>query len=302
MTVLMRFFVSLHPFFASAKAYTVSTNDARALGVNPRVPNAARIYDYLIGGKNHFAADREAGEALVRIVPDLRQRARENRAFLARAVRHLAEAGVHQFLDIGSGLPAADNVHQVAQRTAPECRVAYVDSDEVAVVHGNALLAGPPDGPVRMVRADVRDTAALLDHPDITGLFNREHPIAVTMIAILHFIPDDQARQIIDVIRAWLPEGSYLVISHATPGGLSLEAQREGLAVYERANMQMTMRSVEEIARLFDGFDLSPDGVVPVCQWRPEGNYREGPPEGGHFVGGVARLHANGGYGVGVRM
>ncbi|MBP2707834.1 SAM-dependent methyltransferase [Microbispora sp. RL4-1S] len=268
----------------------MSTNDVLALGINPDVPHAARIYDYLIGGKDNFAADREAAEALIRIVPYLRQRARENRAFLMRTVRHLAEAGVRQFLDIGSGLPTAENVHQIVHRVAPDARIAYVDSDEIAVVHGNALLAGAPDGPVRMVHADVRDTAALLDHPDIAGLFDRGQPIAVIMIALLHFIPGGQAREIVDTMRAWLPEGSHLVISHATPGDLSPEAQREGTAVYERANMQITMRSVAEITSLFDGFQLSPEGVVPVSEWRPEGGFRERPPSGGHFVGGVARL------------
>ncbi|GIH71155.1 SAM-dependent methyltransferase [Sphaerimonospora thailandensis] len=259
---------------------------------NPAVPNAARIYDYLLGGKDNFPADRAAAEGLVKIVPDMRQRTRENRDFLIRAVRHLADSGVRQFLDLGSGLPTGENVHEVVHRIAPDGRVVYVDSDEIAVVHGRALLARHPEGLVRMVHADVCDTDAMLAHPDVVESFDRSQPVAVVMVALLHFIPEPQVRHILDTLRAWLPPGSHVVITHAAPGQMSPEEQRKVLAVYERANMRIHARSIEQITAMFDGFRLTGEGVVPVSHWRPDGHlyHLDELPRSGYFAGGVAQL------------
>ncbi|WP_329431266.1 SAM-dependent methyltransferase (plasmid) [Streptosporangium sp. NBC_01495] len=269
----------------------MSESEAPAVLYRQPAPNVARMYDYLLDGKDNYAVDQEAADRLIKLVPDLRNQVRNNREFLRRGVEALAQRGVRRFLDLGSGLPTQENVHQVVHRIAPEAQVVYVDMDRVAATHGHALLASN-DGLVRMVEADVRETAALLQHPDVAALrpsTEPAEPIAVSAVALLHFMPEPQ--RILDSFREWLPVGSYLMLSHATPGTMSSEAVQEALEVYERAGMRMYLRSPEEIADLFAGFELLDEGVAPVSRWGLTEVVVPTPtPTGGHFLGGIAVL------------
>ncbi|MBG0825692.1 SAM-dependent methyltransferase [Planomonospora sp. ID91781] len=256
---------------------------------DPSVPNAARIYGYLLDGKDNFPADRAAADRLIELIPGLKRHARLNRLFLRRSVHDLARAGVRQFVDLGSGLPTQDNVHEVVHRVAPDARVVYVDMDPVTIAHARALLATDPDGLVQAVEADVRRIEDLLSRPELAAL-DRSKPIAVTAVALFHFMPGMVPAQIITALREWMPPGSYLVISHATPGTMSPEDVEKALALYQQANLQMFLRSPEEVARLFKGFQLSEEGIVPVGLWRPEIDDDEQTPTGGHFVGGLGWL------------
>jgi hypothetical protein len=185
-------------------------------GIDTRAPNPARIYDYLLGGKDHYPADRQAAEAVLAVAPQAREGARENRAFLQRAVRYLAEAGVRQFLDIGTGLPTQGNVHQVAQAVMPEARVVYVDHDPVVHTHANALLTNNSPTTVAVI-GDLREPEAILDHPEVRRLLDFTRPIAVLLVAVLHFIRDaEDPAGIVTRLRDAMAPGSYLVVSHAT--------------------------------------------------------------------------------------
>src|ERR1700678_3182862 len=181
-------------------------------------PHPARMYDYFLGGKNHFAADRETAEAVLASAPTTRISARENRASLGGAVRYLvAEAGVRQFLDIGAGLPTANNVHEVAQAIAPESRVAYVDNDPIVMAHARALLTSRPGGRTAYIQADLHDPDTILNHPSVRGTLDFGQPIALVLMAILHFFPaEDNPAGIVSTLLAALPPGSYLVASHVT--------------------------------------------------------------------------------------
>ncbi len=186
--------------------------------INTAKPHAARVYDFYLGGKDHFAADRETGQALMRVVPTIRAAARENRAFLGRAVRFLvAEAGIRQFLDIGTGLPSANNVHEVAQGLVPSCRVVYVDNDPIVLAHARALLTSSPEGKTAYIQADLREPEKILDDPVTRATLDFSQPVGLMLVAVLHFVPDEaQPRRIVDTLLDALPSGSYLVASHAT--------------------------------------------------------------------------------------
>jgi hypothetical protein len=235
------------------------------------VARQARIYDYLLGGKDNFAADREAATQAMEAFPGLAVWARQNRAFLARAVRYLvSEAGIRQFLDIGTGLPTAENTHEVAQRIAPETRVVYVDNDPVVLVHAQALLTSSPEGATAYIKADFRDPETILTTAAATLDFTQ--PVALMLLAILHVIPDaDDPWAVVARIMAALPSGSYLVISH--PGR---DIHPEEIAEMTRrfnqrlGNVTAAGRTREEVARFFDGLDLVEPGIVPTPQWRPD--------------------------------
>jgi hypothetical protein len=236
-------------------------------------PHPARMYDYMLGGKNHFEVDREAAEVVIAAAPTARAMVRENRAFLGRAVRYLAEAGITQFLDIGTGLPGAGNTGEVARAVRPEARVAYVDYDPIVAVHSRALLAGD-ESRTAVVLADVRDPAGILDHPDIRALLDFDRPIAVLMVALLHFVAhDEDVPGIVAAFRDALAPGSALVISHGTDGGRPevSAAARKG---WDKATSQVVVRDRAEITALFGDFDLVPPGVVQLPQWRPDGAVR----------------------------
>ena len=226
-------------------------------GVNRSIPNVARMYDYYLGGKDNFEADRVAAEEIMRLVPQTRTEALANRAFLRLAVRYLAaEAGVSQFLDIGVGLPTRGAVHEVVREVRPEARVAYVDYDPVVVSHARVLLA-EPDRSIA-VRGDLRDPAALLADPEIKGHLDLGRPVTVILLAILHFISDDDdPAAIIATIRDALVPGSYLVVSHIAPGRVRDKDVAERVhKIYDRATERIYPRTPEEVARLLDGFEI----------------------------------------------
>ncbi|MEV4116811.1 SAM-dependent methyltransferase [Nonomuraea sp. NPDC049695] len=261
--------------------------EERAL--DPTVPNVARMYDYLLGGKNHWPADREAAEQLLKVAPWVREAARSNRAFLGRAVEAVAADGVRQFIDIGSGLPTQKNVHEVAQRIQPGASVVYVDIDPVVLVHARAILA--ENAHTQVVQADVRDIDVILDHPDVRRRIDFEQPIAVVMVALLHFLADaDDPTAIMDTLQAALPPGSALIFSHACTDGLEERTVKEATAVYSGATATMTARSSGGIRGLFgDEWTWREPGLVPVHQWRLDPDDKALLPEmAANFLGGVA--------------
>jgi hypothetical protein len=235
------------------------------------VANQARIYDYLLGGKDNYEADRAAVDAVLKIAPELGFAARENRAFLGRAVRYLAaEVGIRQFLDIGTGIPTAGNTHQVAQAVAPEARVVYVDYDPVVLTHARSLLNSSKAGATQYIDADLRDTTAILGQAG--RLLDFTQPVAVTLLMILHVIPDsDDPHALVARLMDALPPGSYLALSHLGAELLD-EEKTEGFqgVVRRQAQQQYIGRSREEIDRFFDGIDLVEPGVVRVEEWRQE--------------------------------
>ncbi len=239
-------------------------------GVDPTVPSVARMYDYLLDGKDNFAADREAAARILQLSPNAKEVAQANRAFLGRAVRAVAEGGVRQFLDIGTGLPTQENVHQVAGLVSPGSCVVYVDNDPIVLVHARALLAETADTIV--VEGDMRDPKAILGHPHITRHLDFEQPVAVLLLAVLHFIPDDdQAQSIVSSIREALPSGSHLIISHVTTGELDNNAVGQGREVYSKTGAgNVTPRTREQIAGFFEGLDMLEPGLVSTTDWRTE--------------------------------
>jgi hypothetical protein len=233
------------------------------------VAHQARVYDYLLGGKDNYAADRAATEAWLRIDPELAFTVRANRAFLGRVVRYLtAEAGVRQFLDIGTGIPTANNTHEVAQAIAPESRVVYVDYDPVVLSHARALLTSSRAGATHYIDADLRDTSAIL--AEASQLLDFTKPVAVTLLAILHAIPDaDDPWAIVARLMDAVPPGSYLAISHAGSDLLDQHKQHGLQDVADRMIQNtITYRDQERLARFFEGCDLVEPGLVRVEEWR----------------------------------
>ncbi|MEV0614405.1 SAM-dependent methyltransferase [Nonomuraea sp. NPDC050404] len=239
-------------------------------GVDPTVPSVARMYDYYLGGKDNFPSDRAAAEKIIAIVPEVRETARDNRAFIGKAVRFMAEQGVRQFLDIGAGLPTQENVHEVAQRIMPDARVAYVDNDPIVLVHARALLAD--DSNIIAVRGDITDPAAILADPEITAHLDFARPIGLLMSAVLHFVPgDQQVGDIVKTLRGPLVPGSNLLISHFYAPDADNPKVRAGQQVYKGTKPgALVARSQGQIAAYFDGLTLLEPGIVPVKSWRPE--------------------------------
>jgi S-adenosyl methyltransferase len=230
-------------------------------------PNAARMYDYYLGGSHNFAVDRELAGKVLEAWPDMPRAAQANRAFLRRAVRFLADQGVRQFLDIGSGIPTVGNVHEVAQAAAPDARVVYVDTDPVAVAHSRAILAG--DQQTAVVEADGRDPAAVLAHPDVTGLLDLSRPVGLLMVALLHFVLDEgNPRGILAGYAERLAPGSWLVVSHGSTDTAPGVARMEKL--YERTATPIQMRSRSELETLLGDVDLVEPGVEFLPAWRPD--------------------------------
>jgi hypothetical protein len=234
------------------------------------VASQARIYDYLLGGKDNFAADREAATQAIAAFPGLVAWARNNRAFLARAVRYLvSEAGVRQFLDIGTGLPTEENTHEVAQRIAPESRIVYVDNDPVVLVHARALLTSSPQGATAYIKADFRDPETIVKAAAATLDFSQ--PVAVMLLAILHVIPStDDPWDVVARIMQALPSGSYLVISHPASDIHTAQIAEMTKRFNQRlGNVVSAGRTREEVARFFAGLELVEPGIVSAPQWRP---------------------------------
>jgi hypothetical protein len=251
------------------------------------VPHIARVYDYWLGGKDNFAADRELGERTLQAYPNLVFSVRANRAFLARAVRFLAaEAGIRQFLDIGTGIPTANNTHEVAQRAAPDSRIVYVDNDPIVLSHARALLRSSRQGATAYLDADLRDPEAIL--AAAAGTLDFTKPVAVMLIAVLHFIGDDaQAGAIVSQLMDACVPGSFVVISHVG-GDIDAEQQTEMVRrLNESVAEKATMRDRGGVTRLFDGLELAEPGVVRVADWRPGSDLEAASPTG--LWGGVAR-------------
>ncbi|MFJ9770986.1 SAM-dependent methyltransferase [Kitasatospora sp. NPDC101157] len=231
-------------------------------------PNAARVYDYYLGGSHNFEVDREMARKALALWPELPQIMRSNRAFLRRAVTFLAEQGITRFLDIGSGIPTFGAVHEIARAIRPGVKVVYVDRDPVAVAHSRLLLEGDPDNTV--VQADLRDVEDLLDRPEVAALLAEGEPVAVLLVAVAHFVSDDEDPwKLIATIRDRLPAGSALALSHA-----SLEARpdqaEDHQKLYRMTPTPLTMRTNEQVTAMFTGFELVEPGVVPLPQWRPD--------------------------------
>ena len=237
--------------------------------IDTSVAHSARVHDYWLGGKDNFAADRAAGDAVMQAYPGIVASVRANRVFLARVVRFLAaEAGIRQFLDIGTGIPASNNTHEVAQSVAPGCRVVYVDYNPVVLLHAQALLTSSTQGALDYIDADLRDPQKLLAQAARTLDFSR--PVAVMLIAILHLIGDqDDPGGIIKQLMAAVPAGSYLALSQVA-SDIEAEQMAEAAKRYNRlARETQRHRSHAEVTRFFDGLELLDPGVVPVPQWRP---------------------------------
>lgn len=252
--------------------------------------HSARMYDYLLGGKDNYPADWEAAENAVAAFPTLRTAARENRGFLGRAVRYVVEeTGIRQFLDIGSGLPTADNVHQVAQRHDPTARVVYVDNDPIVLAHGQALLA--KNEHTTVVRTDIRDPRSIVEHPDTRALLDFDEPVAVLAVAILHFLSDeeDPASVLRELHRALAP-GSVVVLSHAT-AEISPKTALGVQSAYRAQGVPLTLRDRAAFSELFAGFELVEPGVQVVSDWRSDVPEEDRPSHAEvSWYGGIGRL------------
>jgi len=253
------------------------------------VSHSARIWNYWLGGKDNYAVDRAAGDKVAAMLPSIVAQARADRAFLGRAVRYLAgEADIRQFLDIGTGLPTADNTHEVAQRVAPESRIVYVDNDPLVLVHARALLTSTPQGVCDYVDGDVRDPGQILDQAARTLDF--AEPVALMLLGILHHISDtEQAYSIVRRLLEALVPGSFVVINHST-SAVHGAAMEEAVAHWNQVGTPpMTLRTPQQIARFFDGLELLPPGVVSCSRWRPDLTPLGGQPAEVDEFCGVAR-------------
>jgi hypothetical protein len=261
--------------------------------VDPSVPNAARIYDYLLGGKDNFASDRTAAERLLKVAPDAAVTVRENRRFLQRAVRYLAEeVGIRQFIDIGTGMPTQGNVHEVAQSVSRDARVCYVDYDPVVVNHALALLATNKN--VVAIHGNLLRPAEILADSELQELIDFSEPVAILLVAILHFIDDKESPyQLVDNFKSAIPSGGYLVISHVTDDGIPADVSHDAQQIYKNASASVTPRSRDEVIRFFDGLDLVDPGLVDASEWRPD------IPSGEFPFDSSASLHTLGYGGVG---
>ena len=249
------------------------TEAAAPMDLRTDIPHLARIYDYWLGGRNNYPADRVVAEAAIKTLPEIRESVLVNRAFLRTAVHFLAtECGVRQFLDIGTGLPAADNTHEVAQRAAPDARIVYVDNDPLVLVHAKALLTSTPEGATAFLDGDVRDPASILERAAAT--LDLTQPVALMLVAIMHAIPDEQdPYAAVRTLRDALPAGSYLLLSHV---GLDMHPDRADLsasidAINAGAPVTLFPRTREQVGRFFDGWELIDPGLVPAQDWRMTG-------------------------------
>ncbi|WP_041939577.1 MULTISPECIES: SAM-dependent methyltransferase [Frankia] len=245
---------------------------ARSVDLREDIPHSARMYDYYLGGKDNYAADREAAEQALAVFPHLRTYARQNRAFLHRAVRYLAaEAGVRQFVDVGTGIPTSPNLHEIAQRVAPDARIVYVDNDPIVLVHARALLTGTPQGRTAYVDADLRRPDEMIAVPEFAATLDPAHPIALSLIAILHFFPDaDRPADIVARLCERLPAGSFLVVSHGT-AELAPQAAARVAEVYNGRGIPFQTRDRAELTALLPaGWELVEPGVEVLHRWRPE--------------------------------
>jgi SAM-dependent methyltransferase len=254
------------------------------VGIDVGRANPARMYDYALGGSHNFAVDREMVERIEKMMPGSSLIAHANRAFLHRAVRFCLDAGIRQFLDIGAGIPTVGSVHEVAQAVAPDTRVVYVDHDRVAVAHSQAILKDNPYA--RAVPGDARRPADILAHPEVSGLFDLSRPVGVLLVAVLHFVADeDDPAAVVAWLHDRLAPGSCLVLSHGCPEHHAEVAERVQ-QVYRHTTNALWLRTRPKIERLFDGFELVEPGLTWVTAWRPDGTDE---PERREMLAGVGR-------------
>jgi S-adenosyl methyltransferase len=249
-------------------------------------PSVARMYDYYLGGKDNYRVDREAVERVAEAMPEIRQLAQENRAFLRRAVRYMARQGIRQFIDSGSGLPTAGNTHEIAQEIAPDARVVYVDNDPVVLAHGRALLAA--DDNTTVATADMHEPDEVLRHPQTLKLIDFDQPVGVLMIAMVHFLTVEERASVMGRLRDALAPGSHLTATHVTTDGKPAEAVAQIEAVYATTPTPIYFRDSAEIGRFFDGFDLVEPGLVTLDHWHPD-PADPAPEPTGWLYGGVGR-------------
>lgn len=239
--------------------------------------HSARIYDYILGGKDYYPADKEAGDAMTREWPALPVHMRANRDWMNRAVRRLAEeAGIRQFLDIGTGIPTSPNLHEIAQAVAPESRVVYVDNDPIVLTLSQGLLSSTPEGRTTYIEADFQDPDAVLSSPEFRETLDLNEPVALTVIAIVHFVLDeDDAVGIVRRLLAPLPSGSYLAMTIGTADFAPEEVGRVARE-YAARNMPMRLRTLQEAQEFFEGLETAEPGIVQVHKWHPDGSGEEG--------------------------
>jgi hypothetical protein len=253
----------------AAEEYPMTRPDWVPEGIDTGKPSTARIYDYWLGGTHNFAVDREIARKVTEAIPDTALMMQANRAFLRRAVGFLIDQGVRQFLDLGSGIPTLGNVHEVAQKAAAEARVVYVDIDPVAVAHSRHILAGNANAAV--LGDDLRNVESVLASEEVSRLLDLDQPVAVLMLAVLHFVPDaDDPAGIVARFRDNLAPGSYLALSHGSQEGMRREVAEVGREQFTRTSTPFVDRDRAEVTSFFDGFDLVDPGIVWSVEWRPE--------------------------------
>lgn len=265
------------------------TEKSRApAGVDVRKPHAARVYDYALGGKDNYAVDRALIDKLSSVIPDTPLVARENRAFLGRAVQFLAEAGIRQFLDIGTGLPTQGNVHEIAHEVAPDAYVVYVDYDPIVIAHSRELLSGVDNAIV--IQADVRQPDDIIGDPKIRKLIDFDQPVAVLLVGLLHLVADgDDPAAIVARFRAAMTSGSYLALCHITGDYQRPDAVAQWIEVFGGMAEPMVPRTHEQIGRFFEGMELVDPGLVKAWEWRPDEPGAIQRPATGWLLAGVAR-------------
>ncbi|MEU9044254.1 MULTISPECIES: SAM-dependent methyltransferase [unclassified Kitasatospora] len=244
------------------------------------IPHSARMYDWFLGGKDHYEVDREAAERVLTVFPTMRIAVWANRAFMHRATRTLAQRGLRQWLDVGTGIPTSPNLHEVAQSVAPEARVVYADNDPIVLAHSRALMTSTREGRTAYVHGDVRDPDSILSAPEVARTLDLGQPVVLSMVALLHFVPDlGEARTIVERLLKPLPSGSALVLSHAT-AELDPEGAPMVQEIYNKAGTSLRLRPRAEFETLFEGLDLLEPGIVPAHRWRPDEDAADGSPDG----------------------
>jgi hypothetical protein len=254
------------------------------------MPHSARMYDAFLGGKDNFPADRAAVDRVLTVVPNIVVTARQNREFLVRAVRYLAERGIRQFLDVGTGIPTSPNTHEVAQVIDPAARVVYVDNDPIVLSHARALLTGTRQGRTAYIDADLRRPEAILADPALRRTLDLEQPVALLIIAVLHFLTDsDEPLKLVRRLLEALPAGSYLVVTHVT-GDFAPEQWEQAVQIYRQSGITAQVRTRSEVAGFFAGLELEEPGLELVHRWRPEPEPEQLEDAAVSCYGAVARL------------
>jgi hypothetical protein len=283
--------LSKEPTMSQSRGVAGAHPDWLPQEINTNVAHPARVYDYWLGGKDNFPADRALAEHIMAAIPTMRAMARANRAFLSRAVRYLAgEAGIRQFLDIGTGIPTSPNVHEVAQAVAPDARVVYADNDPIVLAHARALLTSQDVGETAFILADLREPGAIPDSPTVKAMLDLTQPVAVLMVAVLMYFRDSDdpnPRGMVSTLLEPMPSGSYLAISHPT-ADFNAAAMAGAVAAAEQAGVTLVPRSQAETEAFFTGLELVEPGVVPVLAWRPDAE-PPADPQSAYYWSGIAR-------------